>query len=340
MNLDLYAKRELTKKRILQLTQVIVLLSIIDEIHRGSSPTIILLDIVMSILLVLYIYVKPISEHKYFHKILFFVFPIIYIPLAWINTNGIYGAGLLYFFLFITIIIYANPNKSGIICSSFITVELMILIFIDYLNPDFISVQTQSNNILYMYLCNLPIVTGGILLILYNIINKNFDLNKKLYDSSITDSLTGFYNRGFLISYLENAIVNYNPIENSLHIAFMDIDHLKQINDKYGHIIGDSTIEIFADSVKSSVKSTDIVSRVGGDEFIMLAENTSYENFLKVINRIEGDFSKNTKSELGFTAHISIGVTTYSSGSVDQLINEADKIMYKVKSRNKNDRDK
>ncbi len=135
-----------------------------------------------------------------------------------------------------------------------------------------------------------------------------------------TDLLTGVYNRrGFFLKALQE---ERRAIQNSckFSIIFFDIDGLKEVNDNHGHLAGDEEICQFSSLLKHSVKNVDVVSRWGGDEFIVLLPNTDYKVALKVALRIQ------KKSNSSF------GISVYREGiTISEMINNADKEMYKNK---------
>ncbi|MBN1365971.1 MAG: GGDEF domain-containing protein [Syntrophaceae bacterium] len=119
-------------------------------------------------------------------------------------------------------------------------------------------------------------------------------------------------------------------------IAYIDIDDFKQINDTLGHSKGDNLLQSIAKTIKDNTRSMDIVSRLGGDEFAILFPETNETNAKSAITKVQQSllsFVKNNNWPVTF----SIGtVTCYESCILDELIKEADTLMYSVKESGKN----
>jgi len=164
--------------------------------------------------------------------------------------------------------------------------------------------------------------------------------NGELKNSYVIDELTGIFNRrGFYMHggslYKAAAITGGKAI-----MCFGDMDGLKKINDTYGHKEGDEAILTAALLIKESFGTDDIVARIGGDEFIIIAANKSTKNEInKISETINLNFDKyNSISNKPYKLSISLGFSVYSPDmrlSFDQLIQDADKQLYKQKKRAK-----
>ena len=120
-------------------------------------------------------------------------------------------------------------------------------------------------------------------------------------------------------------------------IAFIDVDNFKTINDTFGHTTGDTVLRIIAMNIKAHVRKTDIVARVGGDEFVVLLPETNAQNAPIVISNMQRELLKGM-NENGWSITFSIGVLTLSTPqlSVDEMVGRADQLMYRVKNGGKN----
>ena len=105
-----------------------------------------------------------------------------------------------------------------------------------------------------------------------------------LHRSSV-DSLTGLYNRGALLERLETEATRSRRHRHPLSVAIIDIDHFKQINDGYGHAAGDEALVQFADSLRHEFRKTDLVARLGGEEFVVMMPETTPENATNKLER-------------------------------------------------------
>jgi diguanylate cyclase (GGDEF)-like protein len=121
-------------------------------------------------------------------------------------------------------------------------------------------------------------------------------------------------------------------------IAFIDIDNFKNINDKYGHTIGDKVLIIVSSIMKNSIRSSDLIARWGGEEFIIALINSDIEDSKKIINNIREKLLNDLelKALLAEELTISTGLTSLKNDEgLDEIINRADNGMYKAKNSGK-----
>ncbi|HUF71833.1 MAG TPA: GGDEF domain-containing protein [Gammaproteobacteria bacterium] len=122
-----------------------------------------------------------------------------------------------------------------------------------------------------------------------------------------------------------------------LTVAYVDVDDFKAINDRYGHCYGDDVLRSIAKALKANLRITDIVSRVGGDEFIILLPSTDREKALAVLSKLQSVLSAGmTRSEPGVTLSIGAVVFDEPPFGIEALKRESDAAMYNVKSNGKN----
>lgn len=120
-------------------------------------------------------------------------------------------------------------------------------------------------------------------------------------------------------------------------IAYIDLDNFKAVNDSYGHKKGDEVLCIASRIIRVNTRTSDVVGRLGGDEFGVLLPNTSNDGAVKVLERIRYEIECEMRSEsLGVTCSIGAAVFTAAPQSLDDLINSADRAMYAVKKSGKN----
>lgn len=149
------------------------------------------------------------------------------------------------------------------------------------------------------------------------------------------DHLTNLPNRKFLANEVQNFLNNKK--KSKMAILFIDIDNFKKINDKYGHKIGDLVLQRIAQIITNALRKNDIISRIGGDEFVVLLKNiNSYEETEMVINKIFGLFEKPVKiNNIDIYINFSIGASFYPENGqdIEQLIKKADHAMYQAKNK-------
>ncbi len=156
----------------------------------------------------------------------------------------------------------------------------------------------------------------------YNIIldYKNLLVQTRLaHARSITDNLTGAFNRGIL-----NDLVP-EPTDTFVYI---DLNDFKKINDTYGHEIGDEILKLLVSKIRSHIRFNDIVVRMGGDEFMIILKDCSQEKAVEIIERIANEFNNSHPLK----PVLSYGVKIFT-GSLMETIRQADSLMYQMKYR-------
>jgi diguanylate cyclase (GGDEF)-like protein len=120
-------------------------------------------------------------------------------------------------------------------------------------------------------------------------------------------------------------------------LAFIDVDNFKNINDTFGHSEGDTVLRAIATKIKSHLRKTDIIARVGGDEFVVLLPETDAQTAPVVVSNMQRALLKEM-AENGWSITFSIGVLTLTAPqiSVDEMLRRADQLMYVVKNGGKN----
>ncbi|MFH5881886.1 diguanylate cyclase [Liberiplasma polymorphum] len=164
--------------------------------------------------------------------------------------------------------------------------------------------------------------------------------NQELKDKLRIDPLTQIANRHFFDFQLSKKLEEAKMFANPFGILVIDIDHFKQVNDTYGHLVGDEILKIVAKSLTSNTEKTDLVSRWGGEEFIVILDVTSTDDLLKVAERLRLVVAASSyQFENGKTIQvtISLGGTLAKPGdSAKTLIARADDNMYFAKQNGRN----
>lgn len=180
----------------------------------------------------------------------------------------------------------------------------------------------------------------------YNYINitqkRHIEIQQKqLEQMAYYDSLTGISNRHFFDKFIKQ---EYSSMERQGHetvIIILDIDNFKNVNDTYGHIVGDKILEQTADLLKDNIRETDIISRFGGEEFVILMPNTSLEKGYDFAERLRKQIMKKgfTIDSIILQITASFGVSLLSDIKNQDLKNYyslADKALYLAKRQGKN----
>lgn len=173
-------------------------------------------------------------------------------------------------------------------------------------------------------------------------IDKEVKYREKLKELATVDPMTGLYNRRYFMDVSSNILSLAKRDGSELSIIMLDIDKFKNINDTYGHHIGDLVIIALSDILKQNIRTSDIICRFGGEEFIILVPETGIddayniaEKIRKLIQTYELKIQDNTI--LKFTASFGIGsIDTIYDTNIENSIKKADKALYRAKHSGRN----
>ena len=166
-------------------------------------------------------------------------------------------------------------------------------------------------------------------------------LEAALREQAVRDPLTGLFNRRYMLEMLEQEILKANRHNKRLSVVMLDLDNLKKINDKYGHIEGgDQSLKYFSNVLQSLCRGEDTVCRYAGDEFVVIISDTSaktaYERALSWKEIITKAMLQTTENIWGVT--FSAGVAEYGRQKVsaEELLRRADRALYQAKEAGRN----
>lgn len=164
--------------------------------------------------------------------------------------------------------------------------------------------------------------------------------NRRLSDVALTDSLTGFANRRYAIDRMTEEWSAARRHKRALSCMVIDVDEFKQINDTYGHDVGDMVLRQMSASIKDALRMQDVVARMGGDEFIVICPDTSLAQAMVCAERARQSVEtvKIRTGMLQLRVSVSIGVAASASGmkGSDDLVKVADQGLYLAKQRGRN----
>lgn len=163
------------------------------------------------------------------------------------------------------------------------------------------------------------------------------ELFQTVKEQAVTDSLTGLNNRRYFEEFLQKEVLRAQRQNQKFTIVGIDLDHLKQINDKYGHAFGDVAIRTVAAALKSNARSIDVVARMGGEEFNILLPGVDSSGGMIAAERIRKAIESRKIDTIGHVT-ASIGVATYleHSDNVQELLELTDQAMYISKKNGRN----
>lgn len=164
---------------------------------------------------------------------------------------------------------------------------------------------------------------------------------KKVKELVVTDDLTGLYNARHFHETLEYEIERSRRYYSTVSLLFLDLDHFKDINDRYGHLVGSRMIAEVGRLIRRHIRSSDCPARYGGDEYVIILPNTDKQGVLAVANHLlsrlhSHPFMTDNNEKISITA--SFGAATFPDDAFDRtsLIRAADSAMYEAKESGRN----
>lgn len=174
--------------------------------------------------------------------------------------------------------------------------------------------------------------------------NKNLQLEqslKRVEEVAATDPLTGLYNRRHFGKVLEQLFAEAQRYDSELSCVMIDLDGYKELNDTFGHQVGDQLLVSAAKAIQANLRRMDVAARYGGDEFVLLLPRAGGAESSAVVSRIREDFRHASAALLrrnqGVTMSVGIGsMKAESVSGTEQLIARADAALYRAKAEGRN----
>lgn len=165
----------------------------------------------------------------------------------------------------------------------------------------------------------------------YSSYRENITDKKELEYISTHDSLTDLYNRSYFQQALEAKIKVAKKYDQEFGFVMFDIDHFKNVNDTFGHHVGDEVLKMMAECIESNITKDDIVARWGGEEFIIISNNATIDSLIKLIEKLQFEI-RNISFNPVSNVTVSFGLTVYKDGDcMDSIQKRADDALYKAK---------
>jgi diguanylate cyclase (GGDEF)-like protein len=167
--------------------------------------------------------------------------------------------------------------------------------------------------------------------------------NAKSYSSVLRDSmhddLTGLYNRRYFNERLMEEVDRAERHGGDFSLLMIDIDKFKNVNDNYGHPVGDKVLVAVAEVLSGKLRKTDLLARYGGEEFVIILFNTQKEKALEIAEKLRcavAEFPLLDAEKIKMTVSIGVATLGLDSNTLDELLSDADKGLYNAKSQGRN----
>ncbi len=250
--------------------------------------------------------------------LVFFIFALDYV-------TGTDIAVFLFYWIPIALAAWRGGRRSGVL--------IAVLCDLSYIAANYRIAAVSGPLVLYW---NAAIRLGSYLItaLLVAELKLSFD---RLRDLSQNDFLTGAYNARAFYRLAEEERARGQRYRHPLTVAYMDIDNFKTVNDTHGHGTGDALLIAVARTIRSHLRRTDVLARMGGDEFAFVLPETDATSARQAFSKLEGALQTMAESQ-GWPVTFSIGVVTYAvpPGLTESMVKAADHLMYAVKNSSKN----
>ena len=316
-----------------------------------KSNIISILLIIFIISISVYIYIKPKNRSNYKKNVytLIIIWTIIIYPLMWVITGGSRGIMpiFLVFHVAMSTILLSGLKQKMIIFLNILVIFILFMMEYKFQNV-IIGQQTRV-----MRLWSIGLISTQLIFVIFFITtyimkkyntNINFlkeahkeliEVHNELNKASITDEMTGIYNRSYVIDKLTREIMSNGEIKTS--VIMFDIDYFKLINDNFGHSIGDEVLIKVSQLFKGNLRATDFLGRIGGEEFLIVLADTDMENAFNIAEKLRIMVSKMKWNYKDLKLTISGGVyCTDKNETINEVLKGVDICLYEAKNNGRN----
>ncbi|HPE41303.1 MAG TPA: GGDEF domain-containing protein [Bacteroidales bacterium] len=256
----------------------------------------------------------------------------IFSPFLWLTNLGFKGGFQYFVFLFLVYSVILLKGKLRTIVISLYTLTIAGLMFLEASYPELIrrwsAVEENYPDLIFSFLLSMIAVTVSV----FSLVKLYEREHAKITELSTKDPLTKQYNRRFITEYLQLLYSEtHHEHLSGKYAVFIDFDDFKIINDTKGHEAGDRLLNQVCQVITNNIRSDDYLSRIGGDEFLLIINTKDQKSSVDIVNRLLKKIEENCRIT------VSAGVTPLKNKKdADELFRKADEIMYQAKREGKN----
>lgn len=271
---------------------------------------------------------KFMNQIKYSYSIFLCV---IYLPMAWLTSPGSYSAMAFYAVLIFFVGIILTSRNIDYIFPIISYLEIIYFLNYEPRHPEQYKVYSDLTARGIDLSINFTVVSIIIfaLMLLVNTFFKSE--HKRIYELSITDQLTGIFNRRHMFHELERYYA-LNKGSKDFIVLMMDLNNFKKVNDNFGHNAGDEVLKNFGTILNKTCRKNDLPVRYGGDEFMLILPDTDYEGIESIKNRIDELFFETVKKYESVHLSVGYGIAMSEGRSIEEVIQQADDHLYRNKA--------
>ena len=291
------------------------------------------------------------SYYEFSKKMTSMVFAYLFVPLGLYYSKSIVTPSILYSYLALLMVNIISTGRMRWIYSSSIVTMVVIFAFLELQGDNASDSLLISDQIYILWICFFTVIALITTLLLQVItsylVKYNNEIRKKnsdLHTISIMDALTSLFNKRYFDDCISQVLNSHKLVGDSVALLLIDIDNFKQYNDFYGHYEGDNCLKLLAHVFRLSLyRKTDMVFRIGGDEFAVLLLNVKEREVDYIAKRIHDELAnqqlEHCQSTVSKYVTLSIGATVVSGSiaySSEEIIKKADAALYKSKGKGRN----
>ncbi len=182
---------------------------------------------------------------------------------------------------------------------------------------------------------------GGSILKFMSSMDEEANYHAVVHELMIRDSLTNTFNRSYLIPVIEKELKSCRLAQAELAVILLDIDHFKKINDQHGHLVGDEVLRTFCERIRHELRTSDMLARFGGEEFVLACPRTSLSEAIRIAERVRLLISSmpfhTQAGKINVTCSLGVAVSDgVNLASCDDIISAADNSLYDAKKTGRN----